>query len=79
MHAPHALLKRIATQPAMAEGQTRLVVVLSQLGDFDSLEYAQALVQAWDQIAAASIQVHAIGIGDDPSACLLYTSDAADE
>ncbi|MGB1416765.1 MAG: peroxiredoxin-like family protein [Synechococcus sp.] len=68
MQAPQALLSRIATEPAMAQGQQRLVVVLSQLGDFDSLEYAEALVQAWDQIAAASIQVHAIGIGNSTSA-----------
>lgn len=68
MQAPQALLKRIAPDPTMAAGQQRLVVVLSQLGDFDSLEYAEALVQSWDQIAAASIQVCAIGIGDNNSA-----------
>ena len=48
----------------MATGRRRLVVLLSQLGDFDSLEYAQALVQALPRLEAASIALLAIGIGD---------------
>jgi hypothetical protein len=37
MKAPAALLERLKQIPGMARGQRRLVVVLSQLGDFDSL------------------------------------------
>jgi hypothetical protein len=43
------------------------VLLLPQLGDFDSLEYAQALVAAWPQLEAAGITVLAIGIGDEAS------------
>jgi hypothetical protein len=42
--APDPLLQRLAAVPGMAPGRRRLAVLLSQLGDFDSLEYAQALV-----------------------------------
>jgi len=61
--APAALLERLAALPGMGPGQRRLVLLLPQLGDFDSLEYAQALVAALPQIQAAGIQVLAIGIG----------------
>ena len=44
MKAPQALLSRIAEMPAMSTGSRRLIVVMGQLGDFDSVEYAQALV-----------------------------------
>ena len=47
----------------MGPGQRRLVVLLPQLGDFDSIEYAQALVPALPQLASAGIAVLAIGIG----------------
>jgi hypothetical protein len=43
--------------------------MLPQLGDFDSLEYAQALVAAWPQLEAAGINVLAIGIGDETRRC----------
>jgi hypothetical protein len=49
----------------MGRGRRRLVLLMSQLGDFDSLEYAQALVAAWPQLEAAGIAVLAIGIGDE--------------
>lgn len=52
----------------MEPGQRRLVVVLSQLGDFDSLEYAQALVPALPRLDAAGIGLLAIGIGDEAGA-----------
>lgn len=65
---PPALLKRMQQQPALEEGQRRLVMLLSQLGDFDSVEYAQAVMKQWEQIAAAGIEVHAYGIGDEASA-----------
>ena len=63
MKAPDALLERLEQIPVMARGKRRLVVVLSQLGDFDSLEYAQALVPALPQLETAGIAVLAIGIG----------------
>ncbi len=49
----------------MGGGQRRLVLLLSQLGDFDSLEYAQALVPVLPQLESAGIAVLAIGIGDE--------------
>jgi hypothetical protein len=54
--------------PGMESGHRRLVVLLSQLGDFDSLEYAQALAAALPQLQAAGIALLAIGIGADPGA-----------
>ena len=68
MTAPAALLSRLAEIPGMARGQRRLVVVLSQLGDFDSLEYAQALVGALPRLDAAGIALQAIGIGNSNGA-----------
>lgn len=64
MKAPDALRSRLERIPGMEPGQKRLVVVLSQLGDFDSLEYAQALVPALPRLAAVGIRLQAIGIGD---------------
>ncbi|EAQ73932.1 MULTISPECIES: AhpC/TSA family protein [unclassified Synechococcus] len=49
----------------MGRGQRRLVLLLSQLGDFDSLEYAQALVPVLPKLESAGIAVLAIGIGDE--------------
>ena len=57
------LLERLAGVAGMGPGQRRLVVLLPQLGDFDSIEYAQALVPALPQLASAGIAVLAIGIG----------------
>jgi hypothetical protein len=68
MKAPQALLQRLDGVEGMAAGGRRLVLLFSQLGDFDSLEYAQALVAAMPQLQAAGIQLLAIGIGDDDSA-----------
>ena len=39
MKAPAALLERLEQIPVMARGKRRLVVVMGQLGDFDSLGY----------------------------------------
>ncbi len=64
MAAP-ALLERLAKVEGMGKGRRRLVLLLPQLGDFDSMEYAQALVAAWPQLEAAGIAVLAIGIGDE--------------
>jgi hypothetical protein len=52
----------------MGPGRRRLVVLLSQLGDFDSLEYAQALAAALPQLQEAGIALLAVGIGDDAGA-----------
>jgi hypothetical protein len=64
MLAPEPLLHRLASVPAMAPGRRRLVLLLPQLGDFDSVEYAQALVPALPRLEAAGLALLAIGIGD---------------
>ena len=51
----------------LAQGQQRLVVLLSQLGDFDSVEYAQALMNHWSELQVQGIDVRAVGIGDSGS------------
>ena len=65
MKAPDPLLQRLAQRPATGPGRRRLVLLLSQLGDFDSLEYAQALVPLLPRLQAAGIEVVSIGIGDE--------------
>jgi len=67
MKAPQPLLQRLAAVPGMESGR-RLVLLLSQLGDFDSLEYAQALVPVLPLLGEAGITALAIGIGDDAGA-----------
>lgn len=62
---PAALLERLAGVTGMERGSRRLVLLLSQLGDFDSLEYAQALVPVLPRLEAAGIALLAIGIGDE--------------
>ena len=62
---PDGLLRYLEGVPGMGRGQRRLVVLLSQLGDFDSLEYAQALVPVLPQLALAGISILAIAIGDE--------------
>lgn len=44
-----------------------LVLVLPQLGDFDSLEYAWWLQRYADQLQAAKLAIRAVGIGDRAS------------
>ena len=80
------LLQRLAGVAGMESGCKRLVVVQGQLGDFDSIEYAQALVPRLPQLAALGVKVQLFGIGNAASAerfaaakrsalaCLLYTS-----
>ena len=65
--APAALLERLAAVPGMQRGGRRLVVLLPQLGDFDSIEYAQALVPVLPRLEAAGIALLAVGIGNDAS------------
>ena len=62
------LLDRLAAIPGMESGCKRLVVVLGQLGDFDSIEYAQALVPRLPELATAGVKVQLFGIGNAASA-----------
>ena len=66
--APDALVERLAGVAGMGRGRRRLVLLLPQLGDFDSLEYAQALVTVLPQLESAGIAVLAIGIGQSAGA-----------
>ena len=52
----------------MEKGKYRLIILLPQLGDFDSIEYAQALVADMPRLRAAGISTLAIGIGNAESA-----------
>jgi len=67
MQAPAPLLQRLQNKTDMNGGR-RLVVLLPQLGDFDSIEYSQALVPALQGLEAAGIKLLAIGIGDQAGA-----------
>ena len=58
------LLQRLAGVSGMGPGQRRLVLILPQLGDFDSLEYAQQLVPVLPRLEAAGIALLAIGLGE---------------
>ena len=49
MQAPKTLLSRIGEITGAAKGLNRLVIVMGQLGDFDSMEYAQALAPRLQQ------------------------------
>jgi len=68
MQAPAFLLEHLSGRPEMASGCRRLVVLFSQLGDFDSLEYAQALADALPRLQASRIALLAIGIGEPEGA-----------
>ena len=63
MQAHEPLLQRLQHTPGMEQGR-RLVLLLTQLGDFDSMEYAQALVPVLPQLEAAGIRLQAIAIGN---------------
>ena len=45
-----------------------LVVVLPQLGEFDSAEYCEQLVAVTDDLRDANIGLRVVGIGDDGAA-----------
>jgi hypothetical protein len=66
--APKPLLDRLEGIADHARGQQRLVVVMGQLGDFDSLEYAQALAGALPRLAAAGIRLRCLAIGNEAGA-----------
>ena len=59
------LLERLSPPPS---GWRRLVIVMGQLGDFDSMEYAQALVPRLSELEQAGIALQAIAIGDQSGA-----------
>ena len=63
MQAPAPLLQRLQATAGM-QGGRRLVLLLTQLGDFDSMEYAQALAPELPKLKAAGIHTLAIAIGD---------------
>ena len=63
--APEALLEQLAKVEGMAAGRRRLVLLWGPLGDFDSVEYAQALVPLLPRLEQAGIGVLAIGIGEE--------------
>ena len=64
MKAPQPLLDRIVEKQDAPVGYKRLVIVMGQLGDFDSMEYAQALVPRLAELEAARIRLQVFAIGD---------------
>jgi|TARA_B100000073_G_scaffold256508_1_gene216417 hypothetical protein len=68
MNTPEALLERIGKSQTNADGIKRLILLLTQLGDFDSMEYAQALVPELPRLEQAGIRPLAIAIGDQAGA-----------
>ena len=68
MKAPEALLAHLRSIPEMESGSKRLVLFFTQLGDFDSMEYAQALVPALPRLEHVGIKTAAIAIGDEAGA-----------
>ena len=68
MKTPEALLDRLRATTGMEAGRRRLVVLMTQLGDFDSLEYAQALAPVLPKLEEAGIRTLAIAIGDEKGA-----------
>ncbi|NBY58668.1 MAG: hypothetical protein EBQ52_00560, partial [Synechococcaceae bacterium LLD_019] len=63
MQAPAPLLQRLQATAGM-QGGRRLVLLLTQLVDFDSMEYAQALAPELPKLEAAGIHTLAIAIGN---------------
>jgi peroxiredoxin len=61
---PAPLQPVLAGLAPLENQQRRLLLVLSQLGDFDSVEYAQAVMASWPQLLEDGVDVRAIGIGD---------------
>lgn len=68
MKAPEPLLNFVGKTPDSEEGGKRLILLFTQLGDFDSMEYAQALVPALSRLRHAGIKTLAIAIGDEAGA-----------
>lgn len=56
------------TEPILDKISDKTLVLLwSQLGDFDNLEYAWWVIREWEKLTAKKIAVKAIGIGDRQS------------
>jgi hypothetical protein len=53
---------------AVGEGRGQLVVVLPQLGDFDTAEYVEQLMACEKELQSANLDWRVIGIGDAGSA-----------
>ena len=64
---PAPLQPVLAGLAPLANQQRLLLLVLSQLGDFDSVGYAQAVMASWPQLLEDGVDVRAIGIGDEGS------------
>ena len=62
---PDVLLKQLETISGMGTGQRRLVLLWGQLGDFDILEYAHALVPQLPRLVQAGVAIQAIAIGHE--------------
>eukprot|EP00808_Paulinella_micropora_P013266 g20436.t1 len=79
--APPALLERLNSMPGMGRGKKRLVLLMTQLGDFDSIEYAQALAPRVSELEAAGIAVQAFAIGNEQGKARFceYTGFPADK
>jgi hypothetical protein len=68
-NAHQPLLERLARRPELAAGgRRRLVVLMGQLGDFDILEYAQALAAALPRLEGAGIGLLCVAIGSEEGA-----------
>ncbi len=62
---PLVLLKFIQNIPSMRPGKKRLIIFLGPLGDFDSFEYVQYLVNKIKILREANIELSIIGIGTE--------------
>lgn len=65
---PVVLREKLNQVEGMNNKSKRLVTIFGQLGDFDSFEYAQALVPQLAHLDAADISLICIGIGNEVGA-----------
>ena len=68
MRAPATLLNFIGKNQEPDKGVKRLILLLTQLGDFDSMEYAQAVVPQLSRLKRANISPLGIAIGNEEGA-----------
>ncbi len=64
---PQPVLDLIPTLSSLKSGRKTLLILFGQLGDFDSIEYAQIISTSLPRINSSDIQIFAIGIGNDES------------
>ena len=62
---PTVLRERLNRVEEINNKSKLLVIIFGQLGDFDSLEYAQALVPRLTDLDSAGISLICIGIGNE--------------